>query len=247
MALFVVPAAAFAYPQIFSKRAVLVYFLLAGDSTTAIQSTGGGGWRNGFLNYTLKSGSSGHNYGHNGATTASFRSGGDWATVLSQVASHKSSYNVYVTIQFGHNDQKNTSGITLEQYTTNLELFAQEAKVAGATPILVTPLTRRIFCNGKIVESLAEQRTQTIAAAKSGGYDWIDLNIASENYCNGVGETASDSYNLTPDDHTHLNVQGSVVFGRMVSDLMIVEYADIRVVTQPNATLSALIAEGRPA
>ena len=75
------------------------YFLLAGDSTTATQSANGGGWGDGFLNYTLANGSSGHNYGHNGATTASFRAGGDWATVISQVQSHTSAYTVYVTIQ----------------------------------------------------------------------------------------------------------------------------------------------------
>lgn len=42
-------------------------FFLAGDSTTAVQSTGGGGWGNGFLNTTLKNGATGKNYGHNGA------------------------------------------------------------------------------------------------------------------------------------------------------------------------------------
>ena len=75
------------------------YFLLAGDSTTATQSPGGGGWGDGFLNYTLANGSAGHNYGHDGATTASFRAGGDWATVISQAQSHATAYTVYVTIQ----------------------------------------------------------------------------------------------------------------------------------------------------
>ena len=75
------------------------YFLLAGDSTTAKQAANGGGWGDGFLNFTLANGSTGHNYGHNGATTASFRAGGDWATVISQAQSAKSSYTVYVTIQ----------------------------------------------------------------------------------------------------------------------------------------------------
>ena len=77
------------------------YFLLAGDSTTATQSPGGGGWGDGFLNYTLKTGSSGHNYGHNGATTKSFRSGGDWATVLSVAKNKGDDYEVFVTIQVG--------------------------------------------------------------------------------------------------------------------------------------------------
>ena len=32
------------------------YFILAGDSTTAVQSEGGGGWGTGFLTTTLTSG-----------------------------------------------------------------------------------------------------------------------------------------------------------------------------------------------
>lgn len=39
------------------------YFVLAGDSTTATQSSGGGGWGDGFLNLTLNCGSSGVNLG----------------------------------------------------------------------------------------------------------------------------------------------------------------------------------------
>jgi hypothetical protein len=74
-------------------------FFLAGDSTTARQSTGGGGWGNGFLT-TLKNGSFGMNYGHNGATTVSFRSGGDWAKVLAKVnQSLTLDYKPFVTIQ----------------------------------------------------------------------------------------------------------------------------------------------------
>lgn len=151
-----------AAPAIQAKAIKPAYFLLAGDSTTATQSADGGGWGDGFLNYTLASSSTGHNYGHDGATTASFRAGGDWATVLSGVQSFKSEYTVYVAIQvsekllmqrdvvaegyakdqkaltrfkFGHNDQKNTSGVTLAQYQQNLQNFATEATSAGATPV----------------------------------------------------------------------------------------------------------------
>ena len=86
------------------KHAKPPAFFLAGDSTTAVQSTGGGGWGNGFL-ATLKSPAYGVNKGHNGATTVSFVDGGDWAQVLDLVKNATSQYDVYVTIQFGHNDQ----------------------------------------------------------------------------------------------------------------------------------------------
>jgi hypothetical protein len=111
------------------------YFLLAGDSTTATQSVGGGGWGDGFLNFTLRHGSSGHNYGHNGATTKSFREGGDWDRLMTEAKTKTTNYTVYVTIQFGHNDQKATSGVNLTQYSDNLIAYAKEVSSIGAIPV----------------------------------------------------------------------------------------------------------------
>jgi len=85
---------ALAFP-IVTNAAKPIYWLLAGDSTTAP----GGGWGDAFLSTTVATGSSGHNYGHSGATTASFRAGGDWNQVIKDIATFKSNYDVYVTIQ----------------------------------------------------------------------------------------------------------------------------------------------------
>ena len=76
-------------------------FLLAGDSTTAVQSAGGGGWGNGFLSF-LKSPARGTNFGHNGATTVSFVKGGDWARVMEEVKGSRETSGVYVTIQVSY-------------------------------------------------------------------------------------------------------------------------------------------------
>jgi len=71
------------------------YFVLAGDSTTAPD----GGWGDGFLSTAVREPASGINLGHSGATTVSFREGGDWAAVIEQVKSHTATHNVFVTIQ----------------------------------------------------------------------------------------------------------------------------------------------------
>jgi hypothetical protein len=73
-------------------------FFLTGDSTTAAQSSNGGGWGNGFLSF-LKSPAWGINFGHNGATTVSFVARGDWRNVTSYVKNNQDEYEVYVTIQ----------------------------------------------------------------------------------------------------------------------------------------------------
>ncbi|KAK7516836.1 putative esterase [Phyllosticta citriasiana] len=196
------------------------YFVLAGDSTTASPYGSGGGWGDGFLNTTLTGGATGKNYGHNGATTASFRDDGDWAEVLEEVKGNKGSKSVWVTIQFGHNDQKDDSGVTLEQYSANLKKFAQEVKDAGGNPILVTPLSRRSFSSGKVKEDLAEQRDATLAVAQENSVLALDLNEASIAYLNAIGEDNAHRYNRVDDDNTHLNVAGSEVLGNMVSWLM---------------------------
>ncbi|PWY67588.1 SGNH hydrolase [Aspergillus sclerotioniger CBS 115572] len=225
------------------------FFLLAGDSTTATQSSGGGGWGDGFINTTLHSGAKGLNYGHDGATTVSFRAGGDWATVLSKVKEYKTDYRAYVTIQFGHNDQKPANNISLTEYTKNLEQFATDVKNAGGTPILVTPLSRRNYDNTTgtptVIQDLADQRAATIAAANNTDTAYIDLNKASTDYLNAIGPVDAYTYNLTPDDHTHLNVAGSQVFGGLVASLIDQDFPELKnddyVVVNP-ALLTALAA-----
>jgi hypothetical protein len=87
-------SAALASPLV-ARAAKPIYWLLAGDSTTAANT----GWGNSFLSSTVASGSTGDNYGHGGTTTASFRSKGDWAKVIKAIGTYKSDYAVYVTIQ----------------------------------------------------------------------------------------------------------------------------------------------------
>ncbi|KAG9943140.1 SGNH hydrolase, partial [Aureobasidium melanogenum] len=189
------------------------YFLLAGDSTTATQSVDGGGWGDGFLNFILRTGSSGRNYGHNGATTKSLREGGDWDHLINEAKTKTVDYTVYVTIQFGHNDQKPTSGVNLTQYSDNLEAFAREVSYVGAIPILVTPLTRRKYTNTTtptIIQDLAVQRNLTIAAARRTHSRYIDLNIASTEYCNAIGpEAAWRSSIMSGDEHSDSEHSGS--------------------------------------
>lgn len=180
------------------------------------------GWGDGFLNTTLHNGATGTNYGHNGATTVSFRTGGDWATILSAVQNASCEYSSYVTIQFGHNDQKAEKNISMAQFTSNLVTFVDEVRAINATPILVTSLSRRRFSNstGKINENLKDVVAATEEAAKESGARIIDLNEASTAYLNAIGEEKSATYNLNPTDFTHLNSEGSVVFGNMVASLL---------------------------
>lgn len=54
--------------------------------------------------------------------------------LISETKTKTADYTVYVTIQFGHNDQKSTSGVNLTQYSDNLVAFAREVSSVGAIP-----------------------------------------------------------------------------------------------------------------
>lgn len=156
--------------------------------------------------------------------------------------------------QFGHNDQKPAKNISLPAFITNLDTFAREILSLHATPILVSSLTRRSFDNTlnppRVIENLSAERNATLSVAsslKKAGARSIDLNRASTDYVNAIGAEASWKYNYLPDDRTHLNEWGSVVFGRLVSDLLVEKYKDIRVWTKANETLSRALREGVPA
>lgn len=192
-------------------------FVLAGDSTTAVN----GGWGTGFISF-LKSPAKGTNIAKSGATTVSFVNGGYWKKVIDQVKADAATHNVIVTIQFGHNDQKEAANISLDQFQTNLQNFAKEVKAAGGTPLLTTSLTRRTFTSDhNVTDSLHNERLRAIAAAQATSSPYIDLNQASIAFVNAIGKDAAQAYNLAADDRTHLNDYGSVVFGRMVADLIL--------------------------
>ncbi|KAH8885951.1 SGNH hydrolase [Thozetella sp. PMI_491] len=219
-------------------------FFLAGDSTTAIN----GGWGNGLL-ATLTSPAIGLNIGKSGATTKSFQAGGYWKNVTSHISQYASTNDVYVTISFGHNDQKESSGVSLEQYKTNLINFGNQVKEQGGKPLFVSSLTRRAFPSGKphnADDSLAEQRTLTKEAAEATNATFIDFNRASLNYVNQIGQPEAAKFNLEKSDKTHLNAWGETVFGRMLADLIAREIPVLERWINKNKTLSDAIWAGLP-
>ncbi|TVY27706.1 Rhamnogalacturonan acetylesterase [Lachnellula hyalina] len=201
-------------------------FFLAGDSTTATITSGGGGWGDGFLS-TLINGATGINFGHNGRTTVSFVQGGDWANVLSAVKNHTGVYDPYVTIQFGHNDQKAAANISIAQFSTNLANMVSDVHTAGGTPILITSLSRRNYnSSGLIIENLAPQVAATVSVGSNTSTTVLHLNEESTKYLNAIGEEDAYEYNRVEGDYTHLNVAGQTVFGNMVGWLL--EKSDLR-------------------
>ncbi|KAL2811394.1 SGNH hydrolase-type esterase domain-containing protein [Aspergillus granulosus] len=165
-----------------------------------------------------------------GSTTVSWRANGRWKDLVENINSTVADYDTIVTIQFGHNDQKS---LKLDEYRGNLVTLCADIVALGATPIVITPLTRRNFNGDTVKEDFVEWRGKAIAAAKDAGAKWLDLTTASTDYVNAIGAENAATYDLSDGDGTHLNAAGGIVFRR-----------DLEEYITPNEALSEKIWAG---
>lgn len=98
-------------------------------------------------------------------------------------------------------------------------------------------------------DSLVNERRAAQIAADETGSTFINLNRASLDYINTIGEDAAHTYNGpdSPTDNTHLNLWGEKVFGRMVTDLVVRALPELEAVFEKNQTMSDLIWSGQVA
>lgn len=164
--------------------------ILVGDSTMAPHS----GWGGAFCAKHVKSSVACLNAGRGGRSTRSYRQEGSWAIALAEakVAGYR---GTFVLIQFGHNDQSSKAERWTDETTefpANLKRFVAEVRAAGATPVLLTPLTRREFRDGKLQNTLESWSDQVRAVAKAEGVPLVDLNALSAAQTQQMGaETAT--------------------------------------------------------
>lgn len=151
--------------------------ILVGDSTMAPHS----GWGGAFCAQHVKSSIACLNTGRGGRSTRSYRQEGGWDIVLAEAAV-PGYRETYVLIQFGHNDQSTKPERRTDETTefpANLRRFVEEVRAKGAIPVLVTPLTRREFKDGKLKNTLASWSDQVRGVAKALDVPLVDLNALS--------------------------------------------------------------------
>jgi len=118
------------------------------------------------------------NLARGGRSSKSYRAEGLWSEVLGLLSDQGNFAATYVLIQFGHNDQpgKAERSTTLPEFEQNMTAYVRDVRTAGGTPILVTPLTRRQFKDGKVVQDLAPWADLTRKVAKENRTALLDLN-----------------------------------------------------------------------
>lgn len=129
------------------------------------------------------------NLARGGRSTSNYRAEGSWEIALKELRS--GGYRqVVVLIQFGHNDQPGKPGRSTDlatEFPANLRRYVNDARAAGARPVLVTPLTRRQFERGQLIDDLAPWAAATRAVARELQVPLIDLHARSRALVQGMG------------------------------------------------------------
>ena len=151
--------------------------VLVGDSTTAVQ----GGWGPSFCADHVTSFLACVNLARGGRSSHSYRAEGSWAIALREMqpAGYRA---VHVLIQFGHNDQPGKLGRSTDlarEFPDNLRRYVRDERAAGAVPVLVTPLARRQFKAGVLVDDLAPWAEATRTVALELDVPLVDLHARS--------------------------------------------------------------------
>lgn len=99
----------------------------------------------------------------------------------------------YLLIQFGHNDQKDQSegAGPFTTYADDLREYIQAVRAKGGTPVLVTPMERRRWSQGKPTETLTDFAIAVRQVGEEQGVPVIDLHEMSLALYAALGESGS--------------------------------------------------------
>jgi lysophospholipase L1-like esterase/mannose-6-phosphate isomerase-like protein (cupin superfamily) len=128
-------------------------------------------------------------------------------------------------VQFGHNDEKIEDPTRYNEprqaFPEWLGRYLALARQKGVTPILVTPVARRKFDHGQLLDThgLYAQAVRDLASRENVGL--IDLSAASMDWLRAAGDEASKPYYMhVPEqdqrDDTHFQQRGAVMVACLV-------------------------------
>lgn len=204
---------------------------IAGDSTVTDQKQGGApyaGWGQ-MLPARFKHDVCVNNYAVSGRSSKSFIDEGRLAVIADQIKAGD-----FLCIQFGHNDEKHDPARGTEPFTTFKEYLLQYIEVArtkGATPILITPVSRRYFdADGVLIDTHGDYIVAIKELATEQQIPLIDLAQQTKVLFESLGEEQSKSlfvwlhpgeYLNFPDgmeDNTHFQEQGAIEVAGLVAE-----------------------------
>lgn len=166
------------------------------------------------------------NHAMNGRSTRTFLSENRWQPIVDKLKAGD-----YVFMQFGHNDEskeKTDRYTTPEDYKKNLVKFISETRVRHATPVVLSPVSRRKFEDGIQQETHVEYSRLAAEVANEQKVAFIDLDMQSRALYQSVGEEHSKllflqlqpgehpNYPDGKEDNTHFSELGARKIAQLV-------------------------------
>jgi lysophospholipase L1-like esterase len=204
---------------------------IIGDSTVKNGSGKGAdglwGWGDPIAAYFDKSKINVVNRALGGRSSRTYLTEGLWDKVMANLKPGD-----FVLMQFGHNDGGPLTGPkarasikgngdetkevtdpktgkpeTVHTYGWYMRKYIGDAKAKGATPIVLSPIPRNMFKEGKVLRNSNDYGKWAAEAAKAEGVPFVDLNQIIGDKYDAMGPDKVKGF--FPGDHTHTNLAGA--------------------------------------
>jgi rhamnogalacturonan acetylesterase len=212
---------------------------LIGDSTVrngrGDGSNGQWGWGEPLVAYFDPARITVINYALGGRSSRTFLTGGEWQSVLEKLRPGD-----FVIMQFGHNDggainddsraRGTLKGIgeeteeidnlltkqreVVHTYGWYLRRFISDTKARGATPIVCSPIPRKMWKDGRIVRSSEDYGKWAREVADSEKVHFLDLNEVIAKEYEKLGQEKVETF--FADERTHTNLAGAELNAKWV-------------------------------
>ena len=202
---------------------------IIGDSTVRNGTAGQQGWGDPLVDHFDPDSIQVINRAIGGRSSRSFLTQGRWDAVLAHLQPGD-----HVLIQFGHNDggeyfkgarpRASIKGIgddtidgvveatgeheTVHSFGWYLKKYATDTLAKGATPIILSPIPRNRWDDGRIIRNDGDYGLWARQAAESTGAHFIPFNSLIADACESIGEEETAKL-FAGSDHTHTNHQGA--------------------------------------
>ncbi len=179
------------------------------------------------------------NHAKGGRSSRTYRTEGLWDEVLAQLKPGD-----YVLMQFGHNDngalndstraRGTIRGIgdeseeidniltgkheTVHSYGWYMRKYVEEAKAKGAIPIIMTPIPRNDWDNGKVKYNDESYGGWAKQVAESEGVAYVELNHKMVDAMNQLTEANVTGKLWFKRDHTHTSAKGAVLAASKIAE-----------------------------
>ena len=212
---------------------------LIGDSTVNVGTAGQRGWGSELEPFLDAAKVRLMNRARGGRSSRTFLTEGLWDAVLTELKPGD-----FVLMQFGHNDggdrfkgtrprasikgfgEETETGVveatgkteTVHSYGWYLRQYVQGAKSKGATAIVLSPVPRNMWKDGKVNRNAGDYGgwAKTVAAQEK--VFFLDLNERIARKYESDGEAFVSKHYFDPKDHTHTLVEGAQVSARCVAE-----------------------------